>query len=141
MNGDFVTLHRSGDGGGTFGSAIASIQNIEAAEHTADMQENTEYGNTEDAGWKTYEPGMKDGGEYTVSIKYKTGQTEVDAILDSFENGTLEHHQLQFPAPISRKKTFKAYVSKVGTPIPKGQFIQRVIGLKITGKPKDEALT
>lgn len=141
MNGDSVTIHRSSDAGSTFSPKIASVVGIEPAEVQKDMQENTEYGNTEDPGWKTYSPGLKDGGEMTLTTRYKEGQNDIEALEDSFENDTLEYIQFQYPAPISKKITYKVYVSKVGKPIPLGQEVQRVFGMKITGKPVEEALS
>ncbi|MCH2057883.1 MAG: hypothetical protein MK214_14980 [Thalassotalea sp.] len=139
MLGKTVTLHRSNDSGSTYGTAIADIINIEPGEKTAETVENTTYGSSHD--YKEYDYGMKDGGEYSITVRYKAGQTDVDAIEDSLDNSVKEHLQLQFPAPISKTESFRCLVTKVGRPLPRGEHIDRVIGLKVDGVPTSGTLT
>lgn len=132
MLGKQVTLHRSTDAGGTYGSAIGAIQTMEPPEATADNNETTEYGASHD--YKTFVQGLKDGGEMTVNIRYEASQTDADALEDAYDNGTVEFLQLQFPAPISKSRSFPVIVTRVGTPVPKDNQIERVFTFKIAGE-------
>ena len=132
MLGKQVTLHRSADSGTSYNNAIAAIQTLEPPEATADTNETTEYGASHD--YKTFLQGLKDGGEMTLGIRYEASQTDVDALEDAFDNGTVEFLQLQFPAPISKSRSFQALVTRIGTPVPKDNQIERSLTLKVTGE-------
>lgn len=132
MLGKNVTLHRSSDAGSTYGTKIGQITNMEPPERTADSNETTEYGQAHD--YKTYVQGLKDGGELTITVRYETGQTDVEALEDAFENGTVEFLQIQFPAPISANRDFPVIVTRVGTPVPKDNQVERSFTLKVAGE-------
>lgn len=132
MLGKQVTIHRSSDSGATYDDAIGAVQTMEPPEPTADNNETTEYGASHD--FKTFVQGLKDGGEMTVGIRYEAGQTDAEALEDAFYNGTVEYLQLQFPAPISKSRAFAAIVTRVGTPVPKDNQIERSFTFKVTGE-------
>lgn len=138
MLGNKVTIHRSTDSGSTYGAKIADVINIEPGEKTAETVESSVYGADHD--YKEYDYGMKDGGEYSITVRYKTGQTDVDALEDALDNSVKEFIQLQFPAPISKSESFRCLVTKVGKPLPSGEHIDRVIGLKVDGQPTSAAI-
>lgn len=137
MLGKEITLHRSTDQGGTYGSAIADIWNIQAGEQTVETLENHTHGGTN---WKEYEYGLLDGGEATIVARYKASQTDVDAIADAMFNGTKEYVQFQFPAPISRSLSFRCLVTKVGHVTEQGQLLERSLTLKVDGAVTQAAL-
>lgn len=139
MLGKEVTLHRSSNKGTSYGTALGDIQNIEGGEKTAETQEATTFGQNHD--YKQYEYGLKDGGEYSFTVRYKTGQTDFNALEDSLDNSVKEYLQLQFPAPINQKRSFRCLVTKVGRALPRGEHIDRTFTVKVDGPITDAALS
>lgn len=137
MKGNKVSLHRSTDQGSTYGDPIASVITLEPGERVAEPVEATGYGAGHD--YKEWDYGLKDGGEYNVTIRYQPAQTEAEAFIDSFENDVKEYLQLQFPAPISKAESFRCIVTKIGKAIPKEGQIDRMFTFKVDG-PVTEAV-
>lgn len=138
MLGNKVTLHRSDDSGTTYGTKIADIMNIEAAERTSEVIESTQVGADHD--YKEYDYGLKDAGEYNITTRYSAAQTEIEALVDAFENSTKEYLQLQFPAPISKTHSFRAIISKVGVAHPKEGKVERMFTIKVDGELTEAVL-
>ena len=139
MKGKETTIHRSVDAGVNYGSAIAKIINVEPGEETSDTVDSTEYGASHD--YKEYDYGLKDGGEWNITIRYAAGQTDVEAFIDSYANSTKEFIEVQFPAPISKYKRFRCLVTKVGLATPKEGQIDRMLTLKVDGEPTNGDLS
>ncbi|GGA80783.1 hypothetical protein GCM10011369_23430 [Neiella marina] len=139
MLGNKVTLHRSTDQGTAYGEKIANIVDLQPGAKTAETHENTQYGASHD--YKEYDYGLKDGGEYTFVVKYEAGNTDVEALADALENSTKEYLQLQFPAPISKTKSFRCLVTEVGIQTPLGEHIKQSIKVKVDGPIAEAALT
>lgn len=138
MNGNRVSFHRSIDGT-TFGDKIADVVGIEPGERTSETYESTTFGADHD--YKEYDYGLKDGGEYSITVRYKEGQTDVEALIDAFENSTKVYVGFGFPAPINQRLSFQALVTKVGLSMPKESHIERVIGLKVSGPLAESPLS
>ncbi|ANB27227.1 hypothetical protein A6F57_19810 [Alteromonas stellipolaris] len=131
MKGKLTSLHRSTDTGSNFGDSIADIMTMEPGEMTAEVVDATQYGTEHD--WKESDYGLRDGGEWNFTIRYRENQTDVEALIDAFHNGTKEYVQVQFPAPISRGVDFRCLVTKVGFATPKEGQIDRTLTLKVDG--------
>ena len=139
MQGNKVTMHRSDDSGSTYGGKIADIIGLEPGERTSATVDSTFYGADHDYDESDY--GLRSGGEWNLTIRYKDGQTDVEAMIDAFENGTKEYLQAQFPAPISKTRSFCCLVTKVGVATPKDGQIDQMITLKVSGKPTEGTLS
>jgi hypothetical protein len=138
MQGNKISLHRSADQGSTYGPAIASVIGLEIGERTAAIVDATEYGLEDD--YERADYGLKSGGEWNVTIRYKEGQTDVEAIIDALDNSTKEYIQAQFPAPISQSLSIRCLVTKVGIAVPKEGQVDRMLTLKVDGRPTEAAL-
>ena len=138
MKGKLVSLHLSSDGGSTYGGPIADIMNIEPGEMTSEVVDATQYGTSHD--WKESDYGLRDGGEWNVTIRYRENQPDVESLIDAFHNGTKSYVQVQFPAPISKSESFRCLTTKVGRAIPKEGQVDRVLTLKVDGPVIEGAL-
>jgi hypothetical protein len=138
MQGNKVSIHRSTDAGTTYGTAIASIIGLEPGEEVTETVDGTAYGSGHD--FREYDYGLSDGGEWNLTIRYKEGQTDVEAFIDARANSTKEYIQVQFPAPISKTKSFRCLVTKAGMAIPKEGQVDRMVTLKVDGPVTDGAL-
>lgn len=138
MKGKLVSLHLSTDGGTSFGDSIADIMTVEPGEMTSEVVDATQYGTEHD--WKESDYGLRDGGEWNITVRYRETQTDVESIIDAFHNGTKNHLQVQFPAPISKAVSFRCLTTKVGYAIPKEGQIDRNLTLKVDGPILEEDL-
>jgi hypothetical protein len=138
MNGNKVTLHRSDDSGTTYGTKIGDIVGVEPGEDVSETVDSTEHGATDD--YRTYDYGLSDGGEWNLTVRYRASQTDIEALVSAKANGTKEYVQVQFPAPISKTKSFRCLVTKVGLAVPIAGQIDRMLTLKVDGAPIDAVL-
>lgn len=139
MLGNKISLHLSTDGGTQFSGKIADVIDIQVGEKTAETVESHTYAS--DHNYKEYDYGLKDGGEYTIAVRYKAGQTEVDKLEKAYDADEKVHVQLQFPAPIQKSVTFEALITKVGHTSTREAHVDRSFGLKVSGEPKKATLS
>lgn len=113
---------------------LGIVVELSGIELSADTIEATPYG--EDQGdFRTYEAGLKDGGEVSASVRYKSGNTQAEAMVDAYFNGTMEKIQMVLPAAIGEKFEADVLVTKVGIPTGKGDKINRDFTFKVSGEP------
>jgi len=114
---------------------IGGVMEMSGLDMTIDTSENTQYGPDEDD-WRTFEAGMKDAGELSVTIRARTAnKAKVDALRASGLAGETLKARLKYPSPISQKADFDAVISKIGMPTTKDAHIDITFAMKISGKP------
>lgn len=121
-----VTL-KWGTASGTYGTTVASIQNIEPAVPTCDDIDVTVHSSATDA--KYYMAGLIDGGEVTYDALFaKAEVTTIYGIiaLDRFFELALKD---------GSKWEYAGYVKSVGTPSPIGGDVRIAVTIKVSGKP------
>ena len=128
----------SGSGEPDLMELIGNVFELSGLEFSADTVEDTEYGANE-GDFKTYDYGLKDGGEINLGVTYKSGNTQAQALSDAFHNSTKEVVQLVFPADIAKKFDLTVLVTGVGSPTAKGEKIRQNFTLKVSGEPIEAA--
>jgi hypothetical protein len=118
---------------------MGGVFELGGIEFSADSFESTLYGSAS-PDWRTFEQGLKDGGEIPITIEYDPTNAQAVAMQDAFHNGTLEIVQLVFPAPINIKFDIPVIVTKLGIPTPKGEKVRLNLSLKVSGEPTEAAV-
>lgn len=121
---------------------VSDVIEMSGIEESKDIHEDTPYGGDE-GDYRTFSSGLKDVSEITLSARYKGAaqQTQVQALVDAYNNDTYEKIQFVFPAPINQKVTLTVLVSKVGIPLSeKGGRITRELAVKPSGEPVWESV-
>jgi hypothetical protein len=113
---------------------VGDVIELSGIELSGETNENTPYGANE-SDFRTYEYGLKDGGEISISVRYRASNAQADAFADAFFNSTAEKIQLIFPAAIGQKFEADVLVTKVGIPTGKGDQLNRDFTLKVSGEP------
>lgn len=138
--GRHVTLKRFDEGSAEVDKMekIGNVIELSGLEFTADTVEDTPYGDGE-SDFRTYDYGLKDGGEITATVTFKAGNTQAQALVDAFHNSVKEKVQTVFPADIAKKFTLDVLVTGLGIPTEKGSKIRQTFTLKVSGEPLEEA--
>lgn len=113
---------------------IADIFEISGTDMSVDTTENSPYGSNE-SDFRTYDYGLKDAGETSITTTYKSGNTQVEALVDAFMNSTIEKLRFVFPASIGVTRTCDALITSVGVPMGKGDRLRRTFTVKWSGEP------
>lgn len=113
---------------------ISDAVEISGTELSADTVEDTPYGATE-SDFRTYDYGLKDAGETSITATYKSGNTQVEAMVDAFMNSTIEKLRFVFPASIGVTWACDALITSVGVPMGKGDKLRRTFTVKWSGEP------
>jgi hypothetical protein len=130
MLGKRVTISRSSDSGTTW-DEIADVIGISGTEETRETNDSTPHGGSDDA--RRHDYGLYDGGETELTTRHKASQAEIDALVAACRNGTKEDLRLTFPAPISKTVTGVGLITKIGTPTPVDNQVDRVVTIKWDG--------
>lgn len=118
---------------------VSNAVDISGTEMTAETFEDTSYGSNE-SDFHTYEYGLKDPGETTITARYKKGDLQMEALVDSFMNSTKEKLRFVFPADIGVTWACDALITSVGVPMGKGEKLRRTLTVKWSGEPLEEAV-
>ena len=113
---------------------ISDTVEISGTEMQADTMEDTPYGGDE-SDFRTYDYGLKDAGETSITATYKSGNAQVEALVDAFMNSTKEKLRFVFPADIGVTWACDAIITSVGVPMGKGDKLRRTINVKWSGEP------
>ena len=116
------------------GVNIGSLTKIAPPERSTDSIDITTLDVVD--GYKKFMPGLKDGGEVTVSGFFDSADAGQLALDTAFKAGSEDTYIITFPAPIGATFTFSAIVIKftpgeVNTEDP----LSFELTLKVTGKP------
>lgn len=118
---------------------VSDAVEISGIEEKADTVEDTPYG-TDESDYRTYDYGLKDAGETTITATYKSGNTQVDALVDAFKNSTIEKLRFVFPADIGTTWACDCLITSVGVPMGKGDKLRRTLTVKWSGEPEEAAI-
>jgi len=117
---------------------VSDAVELSGTEMSADTVEDTPYG-TAESDFRTYDYGLKDAGETTITATYKSGNAQVDALVDAFHNSTIEKLRFVFPSDIGVNWACDALITSVGVPMGKGEKLRRTITVKWSGEPVESA--
>lgn len=114
-------------------NAIARLKTIGSIEITADTYETTNY---DGDGWREFEQGLKDGGEFTLGGVFNPGDTNGQAALyAAFKSGESTPFSVIFPAAMGADWSFTGILTSFSsTPNLEGE-IEFESKVKISGEP------
>ena len=124
---------RKADTGDTY-KAIAGITEMGEIAQTRETTQKTTFASED--GWHEYGSGLRDGGELTLTLLFKSsdeGQKDLQADFDSDVPG---EYKIELSDDDQSDFAFKALVTNYGVAIPLGEDITRSVTLKISGKIK-----
>lgn len=113
---------------------IGEVQEIGDVSITADTIENTPYGSDQDD-FRGYDYGLKDGGEYTVRIRYNSANTKAQTLADALMNSTKHQVALKMPADVNTQLELNVLVTNVTQPMAKEGKLERTYTLKVSDAP------
>lgn len=120
-------------------NAIANLTEISGLEISADTVDVTTLDNVD--GYREFIGGLKDGGEVGMSGFFDPttgkGQTE---FLAALESGEVTPFTIEFPTSIGKKWSFNGIVTTFTTGVSLEDPLSFEGSIKVTGKPKLEAI-
>ena len=84
-----------------------------------------------DGGYREYKPTFKNGGEYTFAFNW-TNDAQQAALKQAYDDQDILYVQVTYPN--SKKHTFTAYVSNIGTTAAMNGPLRKNITLRVTGQ-------
>lgn len=127
-------LKRDSTGSGVF-VTIASVEDLSGPSRTRNMIDVSAHDSPNK--YREFAKGMKDGGDVTVTINYRPGETSHQALDDDFEEDDLRDYQIVILPGDSDEHTweFSAGISDIGDEFPLDDKMAREVTFKISGKP------
>jgi hypothetical protein len=114
--------------GGTY-TAIGAIRDFTSPKPSASMVDTTNY---DGGGWKTFEGGLKDGGEFSVTVEYVPA---THSTLTAFL-GVSKFFKIIFPPTASAKGyQFQAVMKDYDTRPPMDGVVEAIYSFKVSGAP------
>lgn len=112
---------------------IAEVNTVGDLDLTADDIDVTHY--TSDDQYKEYIPGMKDGGEITITGNLLSGDSGQASLITDFNSGTKYTGLITLPNTDASTWSFTAYVKGFKHTMPINDKLGFEAVLKISGKP------
>lgn len=85
-------------------------------------------------GFREFIPGIADGGEVTLEVRFVPGNSTHQDVLKDFEQGNTENYELEFPDETTW--SFDAFPTSFEPSAEFEENLQASITLKVTGKPE-----
>lgn len=128
------TVLQRGDGASseTF-TAVAAIAEVVPPNISRDSVDTTVH-NTADR-YRTFIPGLHDGGEVTLRVLYDASGTNHAELLDDMNDDVLHNYKIVFPSGIGETWSFSGFVTALGDEAPMDDKISRAVTFKVSGKP------
>ncbi len=125
-----LTLFKKLTGVSTY-TTLAEVVEFNPPEMTRDSAEFTHMSSPDR--WREYKPGLRDGGEVSLTYNLIPGEADDDTIADSFATDLVEEWQVAYPngATLDIRGFFTAH--SAATPI--GERMTGAATFKISGKP------
>lgn len=128
------TVLKRGDGASIEGfTAVAAIAEVVPPSISRDSIDTTVH-NTADR-YRTFIPGLRDGGEVTLRVLYDAAGTNHAELLDDLNDDVLHNYQIEFPSNIGETWSFSAFITNLGDEAPIDDKISRAVTFKVSGKP------
>jgi predicted secreted protein len=128
------TVLQRGDGASSEAfTAVADIVEVVPPAISRESVDTTVH-NTADR-YRTFIPGLRDGGEVTLRIQYDAEGTNHSDLLDDLNDDVLHNYKIVFPTGIGETWTFGGFVTRLGDQSPLDDKITREITFKVSGKP------
>ncbi len=110
----------------------AKIKDMSTPEESRDTSEDAYL--DEVSGYKEFVAGMKDAGEFSITLKWD--ETDVGQVVlnTAFEGDGEVYGQIVFTT--GAKFTYKGVVTGRGLEVPKNETITRTYKIKLSGKPE-----
>lgn len=111
---------------------LASLTSVDGMEVSADTVECTTLEDT----WRKYKPGLKDGGEVSVSGYFEPGDTNGQvAMYDAFASGAETTFSILFPATMGASWNFSGIVTSFKTSAEMEENVSFEATIKVSGQP------
>ncbi len=133
MIGSGTQFHRSEDG--TTYTRIGKIMELNAPEQSRASSEKTYLDNSDN--YKSFEPGMIDPGEMTISLEYDPDDAAQNLLKNDFNTKSNFYYKITYPD--GSHDTFQGHITAWGKAVPKEETIQRNITFKVTGQVTETA--
>lgn len=128
------TVLKRGDGASSESFVeIADIIGIAPPAMSRDSVETTKH-NTTDR-YRTFIPGLRDGGEVTLQIQYDPTNTGHGDLYDDFNDDVAHNYQVVLPASIGETWSFSGFLTAMSEETPIDDRVTRSITIKVSGKP------
>jgi hypothetical protein len=124
------TLLKAGNGASPeVFTAIGEVQGITGPNKSRTFIDTTDLASS----WVEGIVGLKDGGEVTFDVQYTGADAQFDALVTSFNNGTLRNYKVELTDSPATTYSFAAYVLAIGSNVPKNDRVVRPVTLRISG--------
>lgn len=113
--------------------ATAEVLEIGDITITRETVEDTTFDN--DDGYETFVGALKNGGEFTLKVKYKKGSVNADAFVADVEIDDPVNYQIIWPDAGATQLDFSGLITSVGIATPQKENITQSFTFKVSGKP------
>lgn len=127
---------------------IGKVTEIGDISGSRDTQDVTAYDST--SGYREYDVGLKDGGEVTISVRYRPNADNAEGaqhaeLMAAFDDGLKQNFRFIFPIEYDVEDgeqaivktwpsaSFEAFITSFSMPVPLEEHISQSFTLKITG--------
>lgn len=123
-----------GDGGGPeIFAHTAEILEVGDITITRETVDDTTFDNLD--GYETFIGALKNGGEFTLKVKYKKGSVNAAAFRADIDSDDPVNYQIVWPDADNTQLDFSALVTSVGIATPQKENMTQSFTFKISGKP------
>lgn len=123
-------IQRSTDG--VTYTTIAEVQSFDGPSATLDMIEATHMESPDY--YREYIPGLKDGGDLSLSLNYLPSNTTQNVLQEDLDNRTKQYWKVVWTDAVSSEATFRGYVTNFGQSGSMDGKLDASITIRITGK-------
>ena len=110
---------------------VARLLSVEVAEASRGSVENTEIDQPDK--YKTFEPGLIDAGETSLSLTWDEGDAGQVLLRGDFESDALVYYRVEYPD--GSTVDYHGFITGWGAPVAIEEKITRNVKFKISGKP------
>lgn len=110
---------------------VANLLNVALSEYSRGSIENTTIDGT--TGFKTFEPGLIDAGEVSLTLVWDVANTEQIALAADLESDTLRYYRVEYPD--GTEVDMYGFITGWGDSIEIEEKVMRNVKFKISGKP------
>jgi uncharacterized protein YjdB len=112
---------------------LAQVRELTPGEITVEDQEDNYLDDT-DADWAKTSPGTKSGGDVSVTLAWKPGETTQQKLIEDVNNDVITYYRAKYPN--GTVEVWYGYINSLGKTIAIKEKMTRTIKIKTVGKPK-----